>query len=208
MNLDLVSAYSTLLPLIIGVLSFRRLSIGLKWLGVLILLLGIFEAGAFFLSSNGQNNLFLFHGYTFVEFTFLTVVFRSVFEAKWLKHLLDVVLILFWCFSLVNLFAWESLTEFNSNQRYVQGVITIVFCLLYMWQLMKQATVVHIERDAYFWLASGCLIYFAGTMILFLVFNHVAKESLSFYWNLHSFLNIFLNVCYAITLWLGRRSIS
>lgn len=109
-------------------------------------------------------------------------------------------------FSLVNISLWESLSEFNANQRYVGGIAIIGMSLLYFNKIFVDATIQRIEKEHYFWFSSILLIYTAGTLFLFILGKEVHTEANRIYWDLHSVLNVILNIGFTLTLWMGTRT--
>jgi hypothetical protein len=146
----------------------------------------------------------MFHFYTYFEVTGFSVIFYG-FLNKWMKRIILAMCIFFLIYSLLNITFWESLDVFNSNQRYVGGIVVIALCLLYFIKLFIDAKVERVEQDHLFWLSSILLIYTAGTLFLFILGKQVHTEGNEMYWDLHSVLNIILNIGFTITLWMGTR---
>lgn len=210
LSLGTISAYSIILPTIVGVYTFKRNNGTLRKLSVLIFFSAIAELVASIMYNYNMNNLFAFHLHTFVEMTVLSLIFRDIYNGNFKPKLTTVVLILFWIFSIINIFFFDHLDQFNANQRYVAGIIIIIFSLLYYQQMFQELKVERIETHPYFWLCSSLFIYFAGTLFLFILIASkeilVGSNSYAF-WNLHSTLNINLNLGYSITLWMGKKLI-
>lgn len=156
------------------------------------------------LALNGIYNLYLFHLHTYVELGFFLWVYSDILSRD-KSRLLKIFALIFYVLSVLNSIFLESFMEFNSNQRYLEGVILIIVCLLYFNQLFKELKIEKLERDPYFLLTSVILIYFCGTLFLFATYNYVEKEVANYYWDVHSILNIIINCCYALVLWTGRK---
>lgn len=124
-----------------------------------------------------------------------------------MKKIILASAIIFLFYSFLNISFWESLDEFNSNQRYVGGITVISLCLMYFIKLFIDAKIERVEEDHLFWLSAIVLIYTAGTLFLFILGKQVHTEDNEMYWDLHSVLNIILNIGFTITLWMGTKKL-
>ena len=190
-----------------GAIVYSKISGGvLKQLFRLIIITLFIEFIARVLFERGMNNMFLFHLYTFVEFGFVSAIFYLLSRSEAWKKLILIVSSLFVVFSILNLLFFEGIEQFNSNQRYFECISVFVYCVGYYLGVLRSSESFFLEREPMFWLTSGYLLYFSGTLFLFLYtksFMDVGKELR--YWELHGILNIWLNVIYSFVLWLGTR---
>ena len=152
-----------------------------------------------------MNNMPVFHIYTYIEFGFISLIYFHIAESRVWRRSIIMLASGFLIFSLINLLLFEGIMEFNSNQCYVECLIVFIYCIAFYAQLMRKAENVYLERQPMFWFTSASLLYFSGTLILFLMYNHVSEESFKYYWNVNSVLNLFRNFCYVMVLWLGRK---
>ncbi len=206
MTLSDISAISIALPTITGLVTFNRQNKTLKKLSVFIFITAIFESLASYYVESGWNNMFFFHFYSYFEVIGFAFIFWDL-VSKIMKRVLVVLVSIFLIFSVLNITLWESLIEFNANQRYVGGVLILIMTLLYFNKIFIDAKIQKIEEDHYFWLSSILLIYTAGTLFLFILGKQVHTEDNYMYWDLHSVLNILLNIGFTITLWMGTRKL-
>lgn len=210
LTLSHFSAYSIALPTIIGIITFRKNNSTLRKLSVLVFFTAFAELVTTVMFSYSMNNLFAFHLHTIVEMTILSLIFLDLFKGKFRPKLATLVILGFWIYTIVNVIFFEPLSVFNANQRYVAGIIIILYSLMYYQQMFQELSVERIETHPYFWLCSSLFIYFAGTLFLFILIasKHAQAGSTdSELWNLRSILNINLNLGYSITLWMGKKLI-
>ncbi len=171
---------------------------------MLIIILQVF---ATYLNLNGQNNLFIFHIYTPLEFFVFTYILKSVVKSSSIKILLNLLLISFTLFCIYDMIVFETLSKFNSVPRGIEGILAIIFCIYFFFQLFISEESFQLKSYPPFWLFSGWLIYFSGTFFLFIYANHTGSNLT--YPIIHSALNLILNLAYINVLWLGsRKSIS
>ena len=204
MTLSDYSACSILLPVLAVFLTLTRQNKTLIRLSVFILVTAVLETIAKIYVHYGVNNMFLFHIYSYIEVFGLAWIFYDLVK-NWMRRAIVILVLIYLIFSLINISSWESLVEFNSNQRYVGGVAIIAMTLLYFNTLFVDAKIQRIEEDHYFWFSSILLIYTAGTLFLFILGKQVHTEDNYMYWDLHSVLNIILNIGFTLTLWMGTR---
>lgn len=203
--IDVISTFSIIVPAVAGALLFKKVPRTLKILCLYIFAALLTEAFIFILSYNGANNLFLFHLFTYLEYTSVALIFYSLAYSKLWKWIIVIVSLGFILYSVINVIFYESIFEFNSNQRYVQAIIIIVFCVGYFVELLRNVQHMYLERHPYFVFASSYLIYISGTIFLFLFSKDFMGNAVNKYWAFHGVLNIWLNLSYVAVLWLGRK---
>lgn len=205
MHLDVISALSILIPLITAGIVFNKLNKTLKKLSVFILFSAITESLAAVYSLNGWHNLSISHLYAFIQVPLLAWIFYDIITGKWRKALV-ILTGTYLAFSVLNIILWESLNEFNSNQRYFAAVCIIAFCAFYFIRIFIDTKIIKIERDPYFWISASILIYTAGTLFLFIFVNELVSAGGVDYWDLNCILNICLNLGLTLSLWMGTRT--
>ncbi|MFT6923759.1 MAG: hypothetical protein ACJA1C_002779 [Crocinitomicaceae bacterium] len=195
-----LSAFSILAPLIVGFVHFQKLSLNMKILYILIVITFVMEAAALILRLQGIRNLFIFHSYVYVEITVVMMIYYRLFDTFRWKLVAVILYVVFIVFSILNVEYVEGLDVFNSNQRYVEGLIIILLCVTYFVQLMRRAEHRHLHSLPSFWLNSGFLIYFSGTLFLFMLGRDLIQRDIGIFWEIHALLNILLNTVYVIAL--------
>ena len=122
-----------------------------------------------------------------------------------LKFISNIIILSFLIFSGLNVICNEGLFVFNSAQSYVGGICSILFCLFYFTQVILKAEVEQIEKEPLFILASIWLIYYAGTLFVFILADQILTDDQLHLWSFHSIINIILNIGYLTVLWMGIR---
>lgn len=204
MILSKISAYSVILPLLVGAITFKKLSPTLRKLWVLVILYAAHESIALLLSAERINNMPVFHSHTWIETSFVTWIYADLLKGR-MRTIMWVLFGLFLGFSLVNSVFLESIWEFNSKQRYIAGIVLIIYTMMYFVEMLRSLNEERIERHMYFWMNGAYLIYFAGTLFLFIMTKEILSTESNSFWDLHSILNILLNLGLAVTLWMGAR---
>lgn len=90
-------------------------------------------------------------------------------------------------------------------ERGVEGILMLLLCILFFGRLLLKLDVPNLLAYPYFWFATGLMIYFSGTLFLFLYASKYLAMGDITYWLIHSLLNILLNIIFAITIWKGKK---
>jgi hypothetical protein len=161
-----------------------------------------------------KNNLPIFHSYSYLEYGVVAFIFYK--KAKiltWRKTILALS-IFYYAFSIINVLNWESIWEFNSNQRFVEAILIFIVLVGFFVQLLRNVEDVYFERNPYFWLSTGYFIYFAGTLFVFLFekkFTEYAiampkEEYIDYHGYIHGVIFILLILHYSMFLWLKEKN--
>lgn len=202
-----LSTLSILLPLIFGAIFFKSLTRPIKILFGYIVVAALLEFLGAILFFQGKNNMPLYHIYTFFEFTILSLVYYTLFNQ--LLHKIGVLIlsVAFLVYMANLIITHSAFDEFNTITRTIESAILILYFLTYILHSSRENTGKTLELNPYFILTSGLLIYFAGTVCVFLFLEHLEGNSFLSAWSIHSVLNIFLNVIYAVVLWKSHRNL-
>lgn len=190
-------------------LFWRRFSFSYKILSILVFFTLVMEILVYTFYSLGINNMLLFRLYTYVEAALLIIYYRSILKTPRQQHFCLFMISAFLLFSVVNLFPWnwENFMHHNSIQRGAECIWAIVLFIVFYISVFNDAVVINLLRYPHFWMISGFLLYFAGTMFQnILTDTYQTTELIQFnIYDIHSYLNIFLNIIYTIVLWMASR---
>ncbi len=207
--LSIISLFTILLPSGMVFYQWKSTDIATRPIRLLLIITLILDSIIYyyFITGQNKNNMFLFHVFTFLEMILLILYFRSFFRQNWIRRMFFVLLLLFSVMVVLNIFYWESLDDFPSIPRTIECVVVMILSILFFINLFQQSTVSSLMRYNHFWLVSGLLLFFAGTFFMNIVGSLVInKNDLGFnVYDIHSFLNIFLNIIYTIALWMSSR---
>lgn len=198
LNLHVISAFSIMAPILIGAIYFRKLSFTIRLLFAFVLVTGLLELLSGVMMYANMNNLFLFHLHVYLEFITIAVIYFLTYDSVLWRGVALVSIAFFLVFSLFNALFVEHMGDFNSNQRYVEGLLVIFMCVGYFISLLRRPIHRYLERQPMFWLTSGFLIYFAGTLYLFLFSKELMAINDFHFWQIHAILNIGLNAIYVV----------
>ncbi len=199
----------SLLPIIvatlIGVVRFRRLTPGLRYLAILVGVVLVLEVISRLLALRHQPNLFLMPFYTAAEFGLLILVYERALAAplftRWAPWLMGAFI------GYVVLDSWllAELTRFRPSQQVVGSLLVLALVGLYYRKLLNELRVRHLEREPMFWVSTGLFVYYLGYIQIGLFSNYLLSYSSqlnSNIWAAHALLSMLLYSCYSLALWL------
>lgn len=112
-------------------------------------------------------------------------------------------------FGVFNYFFLETPVVINSHTAYVTGIFMIIVALNYLYQLMSHLPVESVQTLPLFWLAFATLVYYGGTLFLFLFINYLSDhlhQIRNNLWIVHNASNILKNVFFFLTIWVNYKS--
>lgn len=126
---------------------------------------------------------------------FFSIIYTRLTRFEWLKRIILALIPVFILFSFFNSLFWENVTGFNSIQRHVEGSLIILYALAFMLETRKYFGNPWHESP-YLIFSFGVLIYFSGSLFLFIFGRKMFSTGDDAYWALHGYLNIFLNLVF------------
>ena len=189
---------------VVGLLRFRHLQPPLHYLLALVLFTAGVEVVSRIRSAHYQSNLFLLPLDTLVEFGLLALTFRRVLAPAAISRWLPRIIVVFAAASLISYADPTRLFRFNTLQRFIESLLLIMLALIYFHKLIRELVVVQLERDPFFWISVGLLIYFSGNLFVFVSGNYIIQHSNTVslqLWGIHAVLYMVLYGLYAWALW-------
>jgi hypothetical protein len=131
----------------------------------------------------------------------ITLFYKALFPQKLSKFFWTTMLVLLLGHAYF-LFARETLTTGDRNVP--QNVVYTIFSLLFFYKLMRELPTVHIQRLPIFWINAGVLIYYSGTLLLWIFTDYLIRvfnQDYVYFMIFHNFLTIIKYLFFAIGLW-------
>lgn len=197
---DHISAFSVIVPLSLVFFQLTKLSKTFKFILYLLISSVLADCISLILISNGINSWPVVNLYFIVQFIFLYLVFTQSIKSK----VLQLFFYTFIIFCLVNYSVIQSPLKFNSISSYSGALFMLVLALSYLYRLFWNLPVERVQDLPMLWIAFAVLIYFGGTLFLFLFNNYLIDNEPGTHqaiWVLHNMLNVSKNVFLSIALW-------
>jgi hypothetical protein len=111
-----------------------------------------------------------------VEFACFLVFIKQVVKNQKLVKYLPLVFIVFALFNIFDYFFLRKDESFNSIASGVEAFLSIIFCLYYFYEQLKEASTLLIYETHNFWIIIAFLIFFSGTFFLYIYVENTIKD--------------------------------
>ena len=183
----------------VGGFRYRSLPQPLRLLEYLLVFAFIMTIIEWILASQSINTLWAAHISTIVEFVIVLIIFSF-----WMRHDLSrlvsfgclIGFIIFW---IISKLLFEPFSQFDGWTAAVSKIIQITFSSIMLVEVIKDSDL-DWSKDPRFWVAAGIIIYSAGSLFLFALFNKmllISPDRLKFVWSLNWIFSIISNLLFA-----------
>ncbi len=208
MNLAIayISFLSALVPIVLGIIQLKGLGFQLKILISICIVAITSDLLALLLLKNSINNWPVLNIFLVIQITLFLIFLDVNLKIKRFKYFL----IIFLLFAVFNFLFIQSYSAFNSYSSYIGAVLLTTLCLIYLYRLLRDLLTIDIYRFPQLWIVFSILIYYGGTLFLFLFNNYLLSLSIVSHkaiWILHNSLNILKNLLFALALWQHYRNV-
>lgn len=155
-----------------------------------------------------KTNLPILHLYTILEFCLIAWFYHIFFDGFFNRKTVPILILCFVGFAIINITFIQSLLEFNTYPRGLESLLITGLAVLAFYKMLQELEYTRLDKSPIFWINSGFLIYFAGSLFLFLMGNLLLSKDrqLSLIaWTIHAFLFGFMQIFIAIGLWHSPR---
>jgi hypothetical protein len=156
----------------------------------------------------GWDVSYWFIFYNILSFFSIFYFYFELLNKQFLKlFLLTLFLFLVFCFYLSLNFKIE---DFFIVSSYLDTFITLFilfFTIIWFRKLILDASIENLLENSTFYFISGFILYYFGTLFLFLISNYLYKFddlSLQSYWVVNIILNLILRILLIVGLWKAR----
>ena len=202
--LILTASYFIVVPVAIGILRFRHLGTAMKAMACYAFLGGLTQLASSYLNGLHYNNLWLLHFYTPLEFACILWFYSIVLQGFIKKAVFLWSAVGFAVLSALNSQFLQHPETFNTYARSLEGLLVILLCLIWCYRTLLEMKIRRLEQDPVFWVNTGFLLYFSGTVLLFAFSNYIVgiNRALNLYiWAFHALFSLLLYFFITIGLW-------
>jgi len=197
------SQASILIPLITGLRFYGALDRKFKILLLYFFISGTTEIIASNMKIIFSNNMPLLHIFTIIEFFLFATIYYIYFSNHQLaKRMIAISSFLFLLSAVLDATYFNGFWRSNTISHSVESIILVMFSLLYFFSFFKEISEEEVWKKSMFWLSSGVVIYFSINIFLFMLANYLLKKNYNLVdqgYNMHAFINIFVNIIFAIS---------
>ena len=202
------SYFILFLPLIVGLIRFRKLDQIQVVIFFLCVLLIINDSFTLILKSRGEQNVWVYHFFVPLGFILMFKIYSLAIEEgrKVFKYISAVFLV----FSLVNSAFFQEPPAFNSNAVIMASFAYILISIYFFFTIIKSQSEIRGDNSTMIWFNTGVLLSYSGTFVLFLfsekiLLLNVSSELLLAGWVLNTILYILFEIFCLISLCMSQK---
>jgi hypothetical protein len=202
-----VSDLFLLIALGAGLICYKYIHGGARWLLYLLILNFIVELILIHYAAFHKNNHFLLNVSSLIETACLAGMYYSIIMRKWSRIFIVSSFLIYLVIAIYS-FEWSRIADYMLG---VQRLIMIVYVILYFQYLLSELKVDYLIGHSFFWISAGALLYASGTLFIFLfvkiTFGDPSGGDFSWYMLFAQAFSSFFYSMVAIGFWLQRREI-
>ncbi len=208
-TISYIASFALFCPLIIAIFRRRYLTNELKVLFLYLIASIITEIlGNVFARVLHIPNHFILNTFAVLECILISFIFQEVFINKNLKRVAFILIIIYTLVSIYLFIMPDGFFKFNSIVNTISCLLIIIWVFAYFYQLLQTLQVIKLYTIPLFWISVGCLLYFSGTLFIFLYSDTILfqKEPILYYqlWNIYYVLLFVFRFLLAVGLWFSK----
>ncbi len=169
-ELRFLSKYLALVVLIFGLYSYKSYSNSKAKYFIYSILFSVVTEffGSVFTKIFDQVNFVVYNVYTIIQITFFLWWFQLLLESKNRKKIVKIFILLYWIFSIWNIFYMQSFLLGFQSYTYGVGVVFLLIAIcFYFIETFSKDIVLNITDSTIFWFVLGILLFY-GTFMPFM----------------------------------------
>lgn len=195
---------SILLPLAPALTRYRNNPKEFKVIAWFLIIGGITNVVTSIMAMKVMNNMPVLHFYTLAETIILLVFYHEIFKGKKLGRYTIGMMVGFGIFFIIAISTFQNVREYNNYSKSIESMLLIFLSLSYFIMSLDHTHDVNSTyRKALTYINSGILIYFSGSLIIFVLYIiFQPNRSLSILvWDIHGTILLLMYVLFSIGLW-------
>lgn len=195
-----ISAYTVGIPILLSFFYYKGYNRNIRVLFYYLYISLILDVVTIILAHYKINNSINSHLDTLAQILFLGVLYFYTLKVQTLRKPTISITIILVLFTILNGIFIQGFDHFNSYSRTAVNMFLIVLPLFYFYELLRMEKIVKIEKEFMFWVSVGTLIYYAGTLFVFILCLNpeigLSKEISNQIWVVNSVLTILQNILF------------
>jgi hypothetical protein len=190
-----------LIPIFFALKSLRRLPLPAIMVFIYLCVSGICNALSIYWAMElHQNNMPWQHLNTAASFIFISLFYYHIGPGALRKKVILGILFAFTAFCIFNAYFLQGIYVLNSYASSPSAIILTIYCLLFFKDGLDGVEVNNNPAAGFSWFNTGFLLYFSGSIFLFLFGNKI-YENLNLQtiiWMIHGTLALMMYILHAI----------
>lgn len=205
--LSKISAYSVIIPLVVGLFKLQQMSRSEKYWLYLMGVSLLVEIAGVFLIERYANNQYIYHVYTILEFTLISLFYAGVVQSRAFSWVIKGLILLFGGVVFFDNY-FNGYTSMDNISTATESIVFLLYANILFFSLLKRPVYLNVAATPVFWLNSAVMLYFAGNLFIFIFSNYLETNSPKIFvqiWGIHSVLNIIFYLLITIAFWKTKR---
>jgi hypothetical protein len=206
MNLDFISAYSIIIPFLVGLSRFKKLEKNFKLFAMFIAFGFIIEVIATFFFLNHISVCYVYNIYGLVEMLCCLFLLHLTINHTYISKFILIAYMLSLLSWIVTFFTIKTLSKDFQYANSIYDFFIAAFATISMVRIAS-SSMVPLLQNSYYLRSIGFLFYFSSAIVLSLFTDNYFSPKFIFssIYDLHAITNIISNVIYGISIWQNSR---
>jgi len=168
--------YINFAAIIIWAIVRARANRDFDLVGVYLIVMFSTEVAAWIYSKElHKSNHWIYNLLTIFEIICLSLIYnKAIIQKKILSHQ-NKLLVLFSCFSLINIFLIQGFWKFNTYTYMIGCAIVIFYFVQYLRGLLDTSEIIPLHKIPFFWITLGNMLFFSGSFFYMGAINYILE---------------------------------
>jgi hypothetical protein len=199
--LSLLGLFAQLTPLVLFFVFFKRISKIVELKVVFFYVLISLLSNILFSALQNHASLILSLS-AIIEYAFFSAFFYfCIRDLRFRKLILFIFLI---TLSTELFLLYQQKANFDFWVTLTTAILILVYCIFFFYEEISLPRTLIIYQSYNFWIATGCIIYLAGTLFLFLYTSDLKDKQKSSLWFIDIVFEIVKNIFFSIAFLIGK----
>lgn len=198
-------SYFLLVSITMALIRIQYLTNCFRYIGLFVGLAALGELVSLITAKLDMPNLHILHVYTILEFNLIALFYRCFFGNFYPRWLVPMVMVVFTGFAITNSLLLQPLNRYNTYARGLEALLVMAMALLCFYKMLTELSAKRLDRHPVFWVNTGYLLYFAGSLFFLILSNALIIDSnralILMVFGLHSFLMVLMHLFISVGLW-------
>jgi len=132
--------------------------------------------------------------YNIMQFTLISLFSYLSIKEKKFKYIPIIGAVVFYIIAIRNF----TNIRFDSFSVSLASIFIIPYCILLLYEKMRDSNIEFVYNNKKFWIIIAFLLYFSGTLFLYIYMNTLPEQQRSNYWTINNFFEILKNILFCI----------
>lgn len=203
--LQITALLSTLFPISIGLINYKRIARTGRPILAISLLSFCCDILSYIWALYFRNNYWIIHFFIIAQLLFLCVFYFEFLGRQKYTIILGILFALYYLFELYIL----GIRQINSLTISLECIFFIIYGIIGYYYLFQQQQYFFIDKSPEFWYNTAIVCYFSGALFSWSMFSYLHHQdgSGAGIWAFHNIANILKNILFAIGLWKVRAAV-